>query len=186
MPAAALRQTETEVETSPAPALNDAQTDLEWRTVAPYVEKFTGARPATEGVVRRKSRKRHRPFVLSGPFLAGTLIFCELMGLVWIYALDLSALRQEDALKKQIQQTSLQIALNQNKLASYKSSPLLSQWAAQLGYRPIEANDFDDVTSNAPVPAPTKVPIGAVTRSPVALIQNTPTQIASVSAVGNR
>ena len=174
MPAAAFRHTEPEAEPSPAPALTDAQTDLEWRTVAPYVEKFTGARPATESVARRKSRKRHRPFTLSGPFLAGTLIFCELMGLVWIYALDLSALRQEDKLKKEIQQTSLQIALNQNKLASYKSSPLLTQWATQLGYRPIEANDFDDVTSNAPVPAPTKVPVSGVALSPVA-----PTQIAS-------
>ncbi len=186
MPAAAFRQPETEVETSPVPASTDNQTDLEWRTVAPYVERFTSARPATAGAVRRKSRKRHRPFVLSGPFLAGTLIFCELMGLVWIYALDLSALRQEDALKKQIQQTSLQIALNQNKLASYKSSPLLSQWATQLGYRPIEANDFDDVTSNAPVPAPTKVPVGGIALSPVAPTRNAPTQIAPVPAVANR
>lgn len=163
MPAAALRQPEDDAfapnAAAPDSALPNApETDLEWRTVAPYVDRFTGAQPATEGIVRRKSRRRHRPFLLSGPFLAGTLVFCELMGLVWLYALDLSALRQEDALKKQIQQTSLQIALNQNKLASYKSSPLLTQWAAQLGYRPIEAGDFDDVTSHAPLPKPTPTP----------------------------
>ncbi len=161
MPAAALRHLENEVETSPPTPTAAPETlgtpDLEWRNVAPYVERFTSTRPASENITRRKSSKLHRPFVLSGPFLAGTLVFCELMGLVWVYALDLRALRQEDLLKKQIQQTSLQIALNQNKLASYKSSPKLSQWAAQLGYRPIEANDFDDVTSNAPVPAPTKI-----------------------------
>lgn len=162
MPAAALRQPESQPEDdAPSPVSapqNLPVSDLEWRTVAPYVERFTAARPAAEVIARRKSRKRHRPFVLSGPFLAGTLIFCELMGLVWIYALDLSALRQEDALKKQIQQTSLQIALNQNRLASYKSSPLLAQWAAQLGYRPIEAGDFDDTTSDAPLPQPTPAP----------------------------
>lgn len=158
MPAAALRHPEDDQPT-PAPSpQNLPETDLEWRTVAPYVERFTASRPAAEGIARRKSRKRHRPFVLSGPFLAGTLVFLELMGLVWVYALDLSALRQEDALKKQIQQTSLQIALNQNRLASYKSSPKLVQWAAQLGYRPIEAGDFDDVTSNAPLPKPTATP----------------------------
>lgn len=160
MPAAALRHPEDDAPLPVASPQIAPEPDLEWRTVAPYVERFTGARPATEGALRRKSRKRHRPFVLSGPFLAGTLVFCELMGLVWVYALDLSALRQEDALKKQIQQTSLQIALTQNKLASYKSSPLLSQWAAQLGYRPIEAGDFDDVTSNAPLPKPTPIPKG--------------------------
>ncbi len=155
MPAAALRQPEDDAPLPVPSPKNLPETDLDWRTVAPYVERFTGARPASEAAVRRKSRKRHRPFVLSGPFLAGTLIFCELMGLVWVYALALSATRQDEALKKQIQQTSLQIALNQNRLASYKSSPLLSQWAAQLGYRPIAAGDFDDVTSDALLPKPT-------------------------------
>ncbi len=160
MPAAALRHPEPQPEDdqpSVAPQ-HLPETDLEWRTVAPYVERFTASRPAHEGIARRKSRKRHRPFTLSGPFLAGTLVFLELMGLVWVYALDLSALRQEELLKKQIQQTSLQIALNQGRLASYKSSPKLVQWAAQLGYRPIEAGDFDDVTSNAPLPKPTPTP----------------------------
>lgn len=153
---AALRHLEEDDASLPVASLTaNPETDLEWEAVAPYVERFTASRPAAEGIARRKGRKRHRPFVLSGPFLAGTVVFLELMGLVWIYALDLSALRQEDALKKQIQQTSLQIALGQNKLASYKSSPLLAQWAAQLGYRPIESGDFDDVTSNAPLPKAT-------------------------------
>lgn len=163
MPANALRHPEIDEEAFPAvspdPTPATASSDphhIEWRSVAPYADRFIGAEPDPERALSRRRSRRHRPFVLSGPFLAGTLVFLELMGLVWIYALDLKALRQEEMLKKQIQQTSLQIALNQNKLASYKSSPLLSQWATQLGYRPIEANDFDDVTSNAPLPAPPK------------------------------
>ena len=153
MSATALRHPETdEAIVAPAPDSHP----LEWRTVAPYVDRFTGAAPQIERVAARRRARRHRRFVLSGPILAAALIFAELMGLVGIYALDLKALRQEDALKKQIQQTSRQIALNQNDLASYKSSPLLSQWAAELGYRPIGPNDFDDVTSNAPLPAPQK------------------------------
>lgn len=171
MPANALRHPEIDEEVfpavspannpSPSPSSSDpdrSQQDhpVEWRTVAPYADRFIGAEPDPERAASRRRSRRHRPFVLTGPFLAGTLVFIELMGLIWIYALDLKALRQEDVLKRQIQETSLQIALNQNKLASYKSSPLLSQWASQLGYRPIEANDFDDVTSNAPLPAPPK------------------------------
>ena len=153
MSATALRHPETDEEIgAPTPDSHP----LEWRTVAPYVDRFTGAAPQFERVAARRRARRHRRFVLSGPVLAAALIFVELMGLVGVYALDLKALRQEDALKRQIQQTSRQIALTQNELASYKSSPLLSQWAAQLGYRPIQAGDFDDVTSNAPLPTPKK------------------------------
>lgn len=166
MSANALRHPEIDEEVFPAvspaatpntsPNTPNADQNIEWRTVAPYADRFIGAPVDPERVASRRRSRRHRPFVLTGPFLAGSLVFLELMGLVWIYALDLKALREEDVLKRQIQQTSLQIALNQNKLASYKSSPLLSQWATQLGYRPIQANDFDDVTSNAPLPAPKK------------------------------
>jgi cell division protein FtsB len=152
MPNAALRHPETDEEI----VVPSSDHPLEWRSVAPYVERFTGAAPAVERMAARRRARRHRRFVLSGPVLAAALIFVELMGLVGLYALDLKALRQEEALKKQIQQTSRQIALTQNELASYKSSPLLSQWAAELGYRPIQAGDFDDVTSNAPLPAPEK------------------------------
>lgn len=153
MPAAALRHPETDEEiVAPSPE----SPPLEWRTVAPYVDRFTGAAPQVERVAARRRARRHRRFVLSGPVLAAALIFVELVALVGLYALDLKALRQEEVLKKQIQVTARQIALNQNELASYKSSPLLSQWATELGYRPIEAGDFDDVTSNAPLPAPKK------------------------------
>lgn len=150
---AALRHPETD-EAIVAPAPDSAP--LEWRTVAPYVDRFTGAAPEVERVASRRRLRRHKRFVLSGPFVAATLIFVEIMALVGVYKLDLEALRQEEALKKQIQQTSRQIALHQNELASYKSSPLLSQWAAELGYRPIGPSDFDDVTSSAPLPAPPK------------------------------
>jgi hypothetical protein len=128
--------------------------NIEWRSVAPYVDRFTGAEPATERAAVRRRSRRHKPFILSGAFFPATLVLLELMLLVGLYTRDLKMLRQEEALNKQIQQTSLQIALDQNELASYKSSPLLTQWAKQLGYRPIEAGDFDDVTSDAPLPAP--------------------------------
>lgn len=153
MPATALRHPETEEPVAFTSHSADTPS-LEWRSVAPYVDRFTGAAPATERAAPRRRSRRHKPFVLSGPFLAGTLVFVELTGLVWIYALQLKTLRQEDALRRQGQDISLQIALNQNKLASYKSSPLLTQWATQLGYRPLRPDDSDDVTSDAPLPAP--------------------------------
>lgn len=174
MPATALRHPDEEEfvlpvsppdssDPSPQPSPNDSAQNgpppndphnLEWRSVAPYVDRFAGAQPAIEQPARRRRSRRHKPFILSGAFFPATLVLLELMLLVGLYTRDLKTLRQEDALKKEIQQTSLQIALDQNELASYKSSPLLAQWAKQLGYRPIEAGDFDDVTSNAPLPAP--------------------------------
>ncbi|HEX9998151.1 MAG TPA: hypothetical protein VGB45_13510 [Abditibacterium sp.] len=160
MPATALRHPETAEETvlpvvspsqKPSP---DSSTDpnLEWRTVAPYVDRFTGAQPTLDRAALRRRARRHKPFLLSGAFLAGTLVLIELMGLVWIYALDLKTLRQVDKLDREIAQVQLKKAQTLNKLASYKSSPQLAQWAAQLGYRPIGSSDFDDVTSNAPLP----------------------------------
>ena len=162
MPANALRHPEIDEEVFPAvsPAPNPSaappaeQHNIEWRTVAPYADRFIGAPVDPERAASRRRSRRHKPFVLTGPFLAGTLVFVELMGLVWVYALDLKAMRQEGILDRQIQSVQLQKARDLNKLASYKSSPLLAQWAKELGYRPIQANDFDDVTSNAPLPVP--------------------------------
>lgn len=156
MPATALRHPETEEEIV-LPAVSPIQNsssdpNLEWRTVAPYVDRFTGAQPTIDRAAIRRRSRRHKPFLLSGAFLAGTLVFIELMALVYLYALDLKTLRQVETLDREIRQVQLQKARTLDKLAAYKSSPQLAQWATQLGYRPIGPGDFDDVTSNASLP----------------------------------
>lgn len=176
MPATALRHPEIEADSldaafdaptlfinsapasSAAPAFRSAPSptteNVDWREVAPYVERFTGAPSETERRKRRTLRKRHRHFVMSGVFLAGTLLFAELVGLVWLGALDLSAVRYAASLDHDIQKTSLELALAQNQLAASSSPAQLEKWAAPLGYHKAQLPEMDDVTSNARAIAP--------------------------------
>ena len=133
----------------------DDHDDVSWRDFAPQVERFTGAPPEGERRKRRGLRKRHRHFVMSGVFLAGLVFFIELVGLVYLYSLDLSAVRYAASLDKQTQQTSLNLALAQNQLAASSSPAKLDAWAEQLGYHKAGLADMDDVTSNAPLPVAT-------------------------------
>ena len=138
----------------------ESDDDVSWRDFAPQVERFTGAPPEGERRKRRGLRKRHRHFVMSGVFLAGLVFFIELVGLVYLYSLDLSAVRYAASLDKQTQQTSLQLALAQNQLAASSSPAKLDAWAGQLGYHKAGLAEMDDVTSNAPLPVATpKAPV---------------------------
>ncbi len=140
------------VETAPVETVEER---VEWREVAPLVDRFTNAVPEAERRRRRGLRKRHRTFVMSGVFWVGVLFGIELVGLVFIYSLDLTAVRAAATLDKSIQKTSLDIALAQNQLAASSSPTKLDGWAGQLGYRKAQLNDMDDVTSSAPMPAAT-------------------------------
>lgn len=131
------------------PSPEPAEENVEWREVAPLVERFTGAPSETERRRRRVLKKRHRSFVMSGVFLAGTLLFAELVGLVWLYALDLTAVRYAASLDRDIQKTSLDLALAQNQLAASSSPVQLQKWAAPLGYHKAGLGEMDDVTSNS-------------------------------------
>lgn len=143
---------------APAPAdyvVETDEQDVEWREVAPLVDRFTNAVPEAERRRRRGLRKRHRTFVMSGVFWVGVLFGIELVGLVFIYSLDLTAVRAAATFDKDIQKTSLDIALAQNQLAASSSPAKLDGWAEQLGYHKAQLNDMDDVTSSAPMPAAT-------------------------------
>lgn len=144
------------VPTTPAEAIEDR---VEWQEVAPLVDRFTNEVPEAERKRRRGLRKRHRTFVMSGVFWVGVLFGIELVGLVFIYSLDLTAVRAAATLDKNIQKTSLDIALAQNQLAASNSPAKLDGWAGQLGYHKAQLNDMDDVTSSAAMPAATpKIP----------------------------
>lgn len=161
MPATALRHPEIEPASFDAPydapayapprrsTVSPGETDVEWREVAPLVERFTGAPSETERKKRRILRKRHRNFVMSGVFLAGTLLFAELVGLVWLGALNLSAVRYADGLDREIANTSRGKSLAESELAVSSSPAQLEKWAGPLGYHAAHLDEFDDVTSNA-------------------------------------
>ena len=128
---------------------------VEWREVAPLVDRFTNDVAAPERKRRRGLHKRHRNFVMSSVFWVGVLFGIELVGLVFLYSVDLRALRYEKLLDSKIQKTSLDIALAQNQLALSSSPSKLDVWAGELGYRKAKLTDMDDVTSSTPYVAPT-------------------------------
>ncbi len=147
------------VSDAPAPVPVPQEQELEepcvqWQEVAPLVDRFTNETPAPNKR-RRGLHKRHRNFVMSSVFWVGVLFGIELVGLVFLYSIDLRALRYEKSLDTQIQKTSLNIALAQNQLALSSSPSKLDVWAGQLGYHKAQLTDMDDVTSSTPYVAPT-------------------------------
>lgn len=163
MPAVAIAPLELEDEALSAPASPAAAVaapspeptddNMEWRHVATYTDRFTGTEEATQSRVRRRVARRHKHFVLSGVTIAAGVVFLELLGLVWLRALDLKAMREASDLDKSIALSNEGIARTQKKIAALNSSPHLTKWATDLGYRPASMADFDDVTKNEPMPA---------------------------------
>lgn len=138
-------------------AYHQGEPDVEWQEVAPLVDRFTNANvtPEAERKHRRGLRRRHRTFVMSGVFWVGLLLGIELVGLVYLYSLDLTAVRMAATLDKSIQKTSLDIALAQNQLAASNSPAKLDIWAGQLNYHKAGLTEMDDVTSSTPMTAAT-------------------------------
>lgn len=145
------------VSDAPAPQDYGAEDDqrkkgVEWQQVAPLVDRFTNTVPEGERKRRRGLHKRHRNFVMSGVFWVGLLFGIELVALVFLYSIDLRAIRYEKSLQSQIDKTSLAIALADNQLAASSSPAKLDGWAGQLGYHKAQLTEMDDVTSSAPMP----------------------------------
>ena len=161
-PAHPIRENSTEfaafsrVQAMPAENVEQDEERVEWQQVAPLVDKFTNRVPEAERKRRRGLRKRHRSFVMSGVFWVGLLFGVELVGLVYLYSIDLMAVRAAATLDKDIQKTTLDKNLADNQLAASVSPAKLDIWATQLGYRKAQLNDMDDVTSSARavLPAP--------------------------------
>ncbi len=141
------------VQTAPPPEDYGVEDEgVEWQEVAPLVDRFTNKTPDPDRTRRRGLRKRHRNFVMSGVFWVGLLFGMELVGLVFLYSIDLQAIRYDKALQNDIDKTSLDIALAQNQLALSSSPAKLDVWAGQLGYHKAQLAEMDDVTSSAPAP----------------------------------
>ena len=151
MPAAALRHPEPEETLPPAPVA-----PADWEHYSSYVPRFSGHHDEEQRDKRRRRLRRHSRFHLSSLFCAGTLVTLELVALVWLYALDLKTIRQSNGLDRDIKETSLQIALTQDRLVAQNASPRLGQWAQELGFVKAAPHDMDDVTSDAPMPVPFK------------------------------
>lgn len=172
MPAVALRPLEEEavatlplIAPSPSPGAlpaeqgSNSQTtpheNFEWRHVADYVDRFSGFEELDQSPTKGKRKVRHhRRFAIFTSFnIAAVIVFCQLLGLVWLRAVDLQAMREASRLDQDIRRTSESIARTQKRIAAATSKPILAQWAGELGYRAPLVTDFDDVTKNTPPPA---------------------------------
>ena len=134
--------------------IEDAEPGVEWKEVAPLVDRFTNQTPSHERKRRRGLHKRHRNFVMSGVFWVALLFGAELVGLVFLYSIDLRAIRYDKALQSDIDKTTLASNLADNQLAASVSPAKLDGWAEQLGYHKAQLTEMDDVTGSAPMPAP--------------------------------
>lgn len=125
------------------------ESPLEWREVSAHIQTFTGATPEDERIERQIQRRAHKRFFLSSTFVAGTLLFAQLLGLIYLYGLELQTLRQDARVEREISRAQLDISLAQSQLAATKSDAELAQWSGQLGYRKAQILEMDDVTSRA-------------------------------------
>lgn len=151
MPAVARRHPEPEIESAPVAA--------DWEHYSSYVDRFAGHLGEDERQKIKLRLKRHKRFHVSSLFVVSTLLTLELVALVWLGSVTLVAYRQSDKLSRDIKETSLQIALTQDRIAAQSALPRLNQWAGELGYRKYNpAFDMDNVTSDAPMPTATTKP----------------------------
>jgi hypothetical protein len=137
---------------TPAPVAPPVE-PIEWREVSPYVDTFTGAPSESEVIKRRTKLRSHRRFFVSSAFCAGAIIFALLLVPLLIFSQELKLVRSAARLDEQIRQTQLEINLVEMKLASAKSTPKISTWAAELGYRRAHQIEMDDVTTRLPLPS---------------------------------
>jgi hypothetical protein len=106
---------------------------------------------ARQRIARVRARRAHRPFRLSTPVAAmSAVLLAQLMALLWIKSLALSAMHRSDDLGDashgEIGRINEEIAQTQKKIAALSSPAQIKQWADARGWRLATPEEFDDVT----------------------------------------
>jgi cell division protein FtsL len=128
-----------------------------------YSETIDEARPRSAYVrrTRRALRRAHRPFRLSMTAgVASSLVLLQLVALLWLKGVALSARNRADVLDRKITEISGEIAKTEDAVAKLSSPPQLKQWAEELGMRPVTQADIDDIRQRTPW-SPTSSPDGS-------------------------
>jgi cell division protein FtsL len=111
---------------------------------------------------RRALRRAHRPFRLSLTVgMASGFVLLQLVALLWLKGLALTARNRADVLDRKIAEISGEIAKTEDAVAKLSSPPQIKQWAEELGMRPVTQADIDDVRQRTPLPA-TVMPDGSL------------------------
>jgi hypothetical protein len=114
-------------------------------------------RVASRRAARRALRRSHRPFRLSPALgVASGLVLLQLVALLWLKGLALTARNRADVLDRKITAISGEIANTEDTVAKLSSPPQLRQWAEELGMRPATQADIDDVRQRTPWSPPSR------------------------------
>jgi hypothetical protein len=102
-----------------------------------------------------RARRAHKPFRLSLPMAAiSAVLLAQLMALLWIKSLALSAMHRSDDLGDashgEIGRVNEEIAQTQKKIAALSSPAQIKRWADERGWRMATPEEFDDVTKLTP------------------------------------
>lgn len=106
---------------------------------------------------RRRARRAHRPLrVPLSTGVVGFLLLSQLLALLWLKGLALSATRRLDSLGDEthgeIGRANDAIAQTQKKVAALTSPAQLKKWAGQRGWRLATPREFNDITKRIPPP----------------------------------
>ncbi|MBV9865925.1 MAG: hypothetical protein JO316_11265 [Abitibacteriaceae bacterium] len=126
-----------------------------------YLEARTKARAA-----RRRARRSHRPFRLSWQAsVAGCVLLCQLVALLYMQGMTLSARNNSYRLDKEIAQVQGNVTRTQKEIAALDSSPRIAQWAHERGWSVATQDKLDSITNRTPATleaAPTDAASGDV------------------------
>ena len=105
---------------------------------------------------RLASRRAHRSFRMTWiASIAGTILFAQLLGALYLKALVVSASHRADDLEKTIATERVAKSKTERKLSLVSSDPRMATWAATAGYRMSTQDDMDDVMNPVPLPQKT-------------------------------
>ena len=104
-------------------------------------------------LVPRRLRRQHRAFRMTWTAtFAVSVLFCQLLGALWLKALAVSASHRTDTLMQKIADTESEIDKAQRKIAVLGNDPQMGTWAAKMGYHQAAQTELDDISKPSSMP----------------------------------
>lgn len=133
-----------------SPFTAPAQRQLDERA-APAYESFLEV-SAKARAARRQARRRHRPFRLTWQAsIAGCILMAQLVALLWMQGVALSARNRSYKLDKDIADKYSAVTRTQKEIAGLDSASRIAAWAGQRGWQVASQDRLDSVTNLTPV-----------------------------------
>ena len=115
--------------------------------VAPDVARREEIEDEHRVAARRKVRRAHKRGVPIVAAVASAIILAQLLVLMYVKGLALTATQNDAALKARIAATTEDIKQSQRRISSATSKPQVEAWARRLKLRLVQQNDIDRVSA---------------------------------------